>query len=485
MDDETRNPKLEEMKALYEQGTFVFDNNVLINLISYKESTREDYFKTFRADKIKDRVWMPFQVVLEFITNFHKPLKNEESKFNEVREIYKKQIQALETIARKTNAEIISLDLLNQHTILVPEDCTPKKLCDEPIKQLNTLLGKLVEIEKQQLTKEQAQAIQDEIIGIFDGKIGSCFSKSELKEIFAEGEERYSLNIPPGYTDVNKINKDTGKFLYKTFEDKTIISKFGDLIIWKEIIRYARECELEYLLFVTDEKKPDWFIIDDKNNNKGPRRELLNEIYYEVPTLKVFHITSSANFLTNSKEISGIEIKDSSIKESEISFTEPVQSASVDKAALVSQIIDETFQQFAPELKLSFKDDPSQSLGFMAYPGSGITPFLTRHPRTFKTVIALILEFINRINLSKIVHYRYINLFHISGGHSFEFSSDFWRKYNPIDTTELEKAILDTYPGVKIIIEPFETEQRNVIYPVVYNVRIQLVFSAENFFVLA
>lgn len=46
---------------------FVFDTNVLLNLYSYTEQTREDFFSLL--DIVKDRVWIPYHVGLEYQRN--------------------------------------------------------------------------------------------------------------------------------------------------------------------------------------------------------------------------------------------------------------------------------------------------------------------------------------------------------------------------------------------------------------------------------
>jgi predicted nucleic acid-binding protein len=47
-----------------EKTLFVFDTNVLIDLYSFQPESREDFFKVL--DKLKDRIWIPYHVGLEF-----------------------------------------------------------------------------------------------------------------------------------------------------------------------------------------------------------------------------------------------------------------------------------------------------------------------------------------------------------------------------------------------------------------------------------
>lgn len=54
----------EDFSRLWNECIFVFDTNVLLNLYRYKTSTRDELLRIF--DKIKDRIWIPHQVALEY-----------------------------------------------------------------------------------------------------------------------------------------------------------------------------------------------------------------------------------------------------------------------------------------------------------------------------------------------------------------------------------------------------------------------------------
>ena len=89
-------------------------------------------------------------------------------------------------------------------------------------------------------------------------KVMIPFNMSELYTICEEGEKRYKKQIPPGYKD----------------KDKNGIKQYSDLILWKEIIRYAKESK-KNIIFVTDDIKEDWW--KQINNRYEFRGELLAE----------------------------------------------------------------------------------------------------------------------------------------------------------------------------------------------------------------
>ena len=60
-------PSEDEFLTLWERGFFVLDSNVLLNLYRYPETARRDFLNVLK--KIKERIWVPHQVILEFQRN--------------------------------------------------------------------------------------------------------------------------------------------------------------------------------------------------------------------------------------------------------------------------------------------------------------------------------------------------------------------------------------------------------------------------------
>lgn len=74
---------------------------------------------------------------------------------------------------------------------------------------------------------------------------GVPFTYPEVMEIVREGRFRYENSIPPGYKD-GENDKKIGFQVY------------GDLIVWKEILRYAKK-EKKPVLFICDDMKEDLY----------------------------------------------------------------------------------------------------------------------------------------------------------------------------------------------------------------------------------
>lgn len=119
--------------------------------------------------------------------------------------------------------------------------------------------------------------VLDTINSIFENNIGSNYSEEELSRIKKEGKDRYEKKIPPGYKDDKKS------------EEK----KYGDLILWYQIIDKAKETKKPIIL-ISGDVKEDWWL--EKNGKRiMPLPQLKKEIFEKAGV--DFHIYTSDRFL--------------------------------------------------------------------------------------------------------------------------------------------------------------------------------------------
>src|SRR4030043_33013 len=71
-----------ELKDLWEKCIFIFDANVLLNLYRYSQRTSKQLRKILNNDKIKNRIWIPYQFAKEYQTQRLKVI-NEQKCFYE------------------------------------------------------------------------------------------------------------------------------------------------------------------------------------------------------------------------------------------------------------------------------------------------------------------------------------------------------------------------------------------------------------------
>ncbi|TGK76975.1 PIN-like domain-containing protein [Leptospira kanakyensis] len=266
----------EELIRLSKESLYVFDTNILLNMYRYSRSTVEDFFTVFSKLKKENRIWIPYQVGIEFYEN----------RINVIAEQRKSYQEILKSITKFKND--ISAKYKN-HPFLNFEEIF-SELNNKAITEIE---NKICEAEKLQPNWLDRDEILERINLIFEDSTGEEFTEERLKEIKSEGKLRYENKIPPGFKDENKSDH----------------KKFGDLIIWFEIIEKAKSSKKNIIL-VSGDTKDDWWL--EKDGNKiMPLPALKKELYKQAGVN--FHIYTPDAFL----EFSTIELekKDSSISE--------------------------------------------------------------------------------------------------------------------------------------------------------------------------
>ncbi|NLY45478.1 MAG: DUF4935 domain-containing protein [Tissierella sp.] len=272
---------------IYKDALIVFDANSLLNLYRYNTRNREKYFEII--DSLEDRLILPYQVGLEFYKNRINLIKQRTDFKNIIKKYIEESLEKLINVIESGNG---SQEYNAALTILRNEVELKENIINIIEKSKKEILEKIdennEEILEDHILKEDP--ILNKINEIFHGKVNEEFSREELTKIYKDGEKRYKDNIPPGYKD---ISKDTP-------------NKYGDLVIWKEMINISK-VQGKDILFVSDDRKEDWAL---KHNNidLGPRKELIKEFYLE--TGKYFYSVTTKEFIKQMSIVYNIEDTD-------------------------------------------------------------------------------------------------------------------------------------------------------------------------------
>ncbi|GLF90016.1 hypothetical protein Saga11_12750 [Bacillus safensis] len=263
---------------IWEESTIVLDTNVLLNLYRYTKETSDQIIGLLH--KYRNNLWMPHQVALEYHYN-------RKSVIIEQNGSYKKVCSAFKDVPNKVR-DLLNKDLSNykkRHKDDVENFIEViKSVTDEQIKHLNEK-----NVTEYDLTKEDF--IKLKITELYNKKVGEAYPEDEMKKLEKEADERLKKEIPPGYKD---YNKKTGN---KFYDGVVIQNRYGDLILWKQLLDFAKK-ENTSIIFLTDEQKEDWWY-DIKSEIIGPKIELLNE--FTSTTKKEFHMFSSLGFVERHK----------------------------------------------------------------------------------------------------------------------------------------------------------------------------------------
>ncbi len=253
----------------------LFDANILLNLYRYSGNTRQTMLNLLK--EVKEKICLPHQAALEYNRNRYQVVADQEKPYKD----FLKKISEIQVILKKDNS--------------------PPFLPVEMYKSLNTIfedvnseVNNSIQTHSEYLKQD---SVFDEVCEIFSGKITNPFPKDVQNQIIKEGVDRYKNKVPPGYAD----------------EDKTSTRRYGDLILWKQIIEVAKEFK-KPIIFITDDSKTDWWWkYNDGKNTIGPRPELVEELLHESTV--DFHMYSSEEFLKHGKVFLGKQADQQALEE--------------------------------------------------------------------------------------------------------------------------------------------------------------------------
>jgi len=271
----------EEAKQLWTSCTFIFDANILLNLYRYSDATRQQFFNLLES--IEDRVWLPNRAVEEYFNNRLKVIGDQEK-------AYDTATQSILELQKK-------LTSTRQHPFV------EKKTMSKAQKVFTLLTNELKENKKIHSKRISTDEIQDSISQIFDKKVGSPYQPEQIETLIKEGERRYNQQIPPGFKDGGKLEESDSL--------KERSRKFGDYILWQQVIDYATT-EEKSIILVTDDKKEDWWRIFN-GKTIGPRPELVKE--FCGLTNQKFYMYQADRFMELAHENLGTQVSSESLEE--------------------------------------------------------------------------------------------------------------------------------------------------------------------------
>jgi len=253
-------PTAEEFEALWNDSLIVLDASALLNLYSYSSTTLQEFLELL--SKTKANAWLPYQAAAEYHRNRCRVIRNAEKKYEGI-------LSDLRTVLNTFKAEkthpYIEPDLLKQL-----EDLSEK------------IIQSLTDSKESQKKIIREDLIRDRLNEIYDGQVGEQYSPQDLEKIYAEGKHRYADKVPPGFKDETKLGT----------------RGYGDLVLWRQIIKESVKVG-KGVIFVTDDEKPDWWLFND-TDKIGPRPELLQE--FRTETTKDIYIYTSFSFAEHAKE---------------------------------------------------------------------------------------------------------------------------------------------------------------------------------------
>lgn len=278
----------DELSYMWQKGIFVFDTNMLLNVYRYTKKTRDRYLEILGLLKQRSQLWIPYQAAFEYHDRRMAVIQGQLDAYKDVATILQSAAQklenSLETYHNKhefihTGEMIEEINaVIHKAKTKVTQSRAKDKREYENLKKRDTLLEKLEEL--------------------FRDAIGSPYTSEKQRELFREAQMRIELRIPPGWED----------------EDKKGYKKYGDILLWFQILDYARS-QKKPIVFVTDDGKKDWWVRDAQGKPINPLPELVQEMFIEVGVF--LHMYQGYSFMEAATRFFSLKDQPDIIKEAE------------------------------------------------------------------------------------------------------------------------------------------------------------------------
>lgn len=250
----------EFLAGVWDRAIFVPDANVLLHCLRHPAKIRDELLRLFSA--LKESLWIPYQVGHEF----HRNRLDVELGAQDTYQRLKSDYDGILNQAKEKLKQLRAHPMINVERELAAIEMF-----------LEDFRGRM-EAAATQHPSAEIQSAVDQLTMLFDGRVGDKWTQEQLNSVKKEGEERYSKKLPPGFKDIKKDGD---------------IDKYGDLIVWKDMIAKA-EKEKRPIVFISDDVKEDWWWLH-RGRKLGPRPELVEE--FRLATGQDFLIYEFANFL--------------------------------------------------------------------------------------------------------------------------------------------------------------------------------------------
>ncbi|MER6066051.1 PIN-like domain-containing protein [Streptomyces sp. NPDC001792] len=261
-----------ERGAFFTDGIIVLDTNVLLSLYEYTETSRAEVLSAL--EQAKGRLWMPYQVGLEFVRGRRSTLESRKRALSDAAsEVNKKLMAARKAIVEAKNLVCAHLDKYARapEEIAALETLAAESAVDAHLSAYRQEFKRRLDMLKADhglaLSSPDAQdPILARVAELYGTAVGGQPDDEVLRRRIEEATAfRFPNKIPPGFSDSGK---------------ETPLKSAGDFLLWEELIEHVRQLPQHgrRVLFVSNDTKEDWYEPGSSSNGSRPWPSLVDEM---------------------------------------------------------------------------------------------------------------------------------------------------------------------------------------------------------------
>ena len=275
-----------EYRAVLTEGMIVLDTNVLLDLYRHNKQACDGLLSVL--DRLKERLWIPHQVMKEFWHNREDVLQDKRG-----------TVKITQTLKSQSATAVGELYRWARGAALAKEH--PAELAQIITNAFEAVVVKVAG-QADPDTEEYAQDTnKDPILSmltpILAGRVGPPFDEKEHEKAVEEAKRRGRDKRPPGFRDVGPDGK----------------GPTGDCVLWLQLLAEARNRHKD-VLFVTGDNKDDWWRFEGKDEiRRGPRPELAEELRAAART-RLFMLRPE-EMLSRASQVLNVDVPNETVEE--------------------------------------------------------------------------------------------------------------------------------------------------------------------------
>lgn len=374
-------PTADETQHLWSNALIALDTNVLLGLYRMPKESREQIIDVLK--KLQSRLWVPYHVMVEYHSNRLMVLKSEYDAAGEMAD----HVGRAWTDFKSS----ISKDKYSERA------CWPEM--SKQIAELEEKIGKMKSVAKSErasyIAPRDEDVVRTFLQELLQGRIGKRPANQEQVDLAEdEARARYEKGLGPGTLD-------TAKEGVHYVDGLQYQRKYGDYMVWSQLLAHCKSQSVKDLIFVTSDVKEDWWLETKSSSGKKPQPELVMEMR-RVAGVTNFGMYTLATFAKNARSHLGAHLTTRTIEDAEKTEEKPrlerFRRASVAAKALVGRVgaqgLSALLKQHADRLLSVDEDGASgvihQSDGTVA--GAIAVPLRTFFDPAGKSIFAKLIE---------------------------------------------------------------------------------------------